>query len=233
MNSYANLLSFEKDEILIIGDSQAADLVNIYNSIHTTSIVSKPIWTECTLPFVDKDIRNDFFKNAHFSKVNPHLLIDCDLQMDLLEDFLLSNKVKNIYISFLWNEGFIDELEKSITSLKKLTNAKIYLIGRKNYLTKSSYEILMSLDEKNSNYSSDFLDYDTLRINSKLFELSKKLNVSYFDLKNILCDFSKKPECLVKLNGVLLFYDFTHFTPSASKMLALEHIKEIDNLDLN
>ncbi|PSV30190.1 acyltransferase [Photobacterium sp. GB-27] len=220
---YNKLTDFDKKEVLVIGDSQAADITRIYDNYKDISLVQRTVYTECGIPYLE----NGVISNYPRLKENPHLIPICKDQMKRLKRFLKENNVKKIFVGYLWRDANLAYIDNFIKSLKKLTDAQIVIFGNKNLLSQSSYNII-KLDKNIKNgLTLKFNNDETVRINKEVEKITLNNAVSFFDFKKILC---KSNGCLVTLEQKPLFYDATHFTPFSPLQLSLQYRKVLHPL---
>jgi len=211
-------LSSKKEKILVIGDSQAADLVNMLaEGGHTTEsdIVARSLFTNCSTFYVDSIDEKDFFTKVNTMTIqSPELIEPCKVQMARVLDTKLLDNVDRIYIAFRWNPEAIDYNVKAIEKIASMTKAKVYVFGRKN-LSKSSIEIVTALGRTSgiSHFAARFKDEQTKSLNEKLAGIK---NITFVDLMQITCP--NNTSCAVlSPKDRPLFFDPSHLTKDGAQ----------------
>ncbi|HAT7728328.1 TPA: acyltransferase [Enterobacter cloacae] len=201
-----------KEKLLIIGDSQSADFINaLYESgsIDNYDVVARTVLMECGAPYLKMDI-NKFLSDVNKQTSNKTALAsDCKRQISRAMDRDLIEKADKIVISMYYNPQMIEYIKQSVSEIKNITNAKIYLIGRKN-LVKSSIEIVNSFQrlvgvEK---YAAKLQDGVAISINKKLSDIK---DAKFIDMLSIVCPSNNECKVLDEKNRPL-FFDKAHFT---------------------
>lgn len=197
-NQYKNK-SFKKVQngnIVIIGDSYAQDFVNIFGNINqknqNLNIITKYISVECNNLFLED---MDKF-SANYCKDEQQFYDD-----KLIENIKLS---KIVYLASYWKKDQIKQLAESISNIKKITNAKVYVVGIKKF-SKKSIRKLLKISEPIMNNYIEILDNDAFEINNFLI---KNFKEDYIDLINLYCE----KKCKIFDQGKLLSYDGNHLT---------------------
>ncbi len=208
--------SFKLDsekKLLIIGDSQSADIVNIMKEsgqLERFDIMARTISYECGTPFVEKSLRSHFFKveNLVTSK-SPQIVPLCESQMDHLFDNKDLASADSIFISMKWESYSLPYLNDFIQLVRENSKAKIFVFGNKN-LDKSSIEIVNLLGR-----TSGIEEYAYSMKNpsvSNLIDSMKGIQgIEFINMMNMVCP--DKGRCHVldqQLNPI--FFDSTHLT---------------------
>lgn len=211
-------LSSNKERILVIGDSQAADLVNMLaEGGHTkeSDIVSRSLWSNCSTFYVEKGDEEKFFTKINTMTIqSPDLIEPCKVKMARAMDPKLLDNADRIYIAFRWNPETIDYNEKAFEKISSMTKAKVYVFGRKN-LSKSSIDIVTALGRTSgiSHFAARFKDEETKSLNEKL---SKTRHIIFVDLMQIICP--NNTSCAVlSPKDRPLFFDTAHLTQDGAQ----------------
>lgn len=211
-------LSSKKEKILIIGDSQAADIVNMLAEGGQTTdsdIVSRSIWSNCSTFYVDDKDQDKFFTKVNIMTIqSPDLIEPCKVKMARAMDTKLLDHADKIYIAFRWNPETIDYNEKAFEKISSMTQARVYVFGRKN-LSKSSIEIVADLGRTSgiSHFAAQFKDEETKSLNEKL---AKTKNITFVDLMRIICPDDSSCAVLSPEDRPL-FFDTAHLTKDGAK----------------
>lgn len=205
-NQYENK-SFEKfhnGNIVIIGDSYAQDFTNIFNNVNQNNsdlnLITKYISVECKNLFV-KNIKN---LAANYCKDRNQFY-----DTKLIHNIKLS---KYVYLASYWKEDQINYLAESISNIKKITNAKVYVVGIKKFSSKSIRKLL-KISKTNMNDYIDTPDNNIIEINDFL---TKNIGENYIDLINLYC----QEKCKIFDQNKLLSYDGSHLTRHGVEFLS-------------
>lgn len=208
----------KKDKILIIGDSQTGDLLNmLFESefINNYEVITRKISAACNIFYVDdKDI--DLF----LKKYNPtnDSIDSCKKSMGrVFESNLLSN-ADYIFVAFSWKESTLPFISEAISELKNKSEAKLYLFGLK-FLNKGGPYIInkaYKLGEFN-NVNSLAAKYRKKAdlINGELLNVSKENEINFINMLNFTCP-DKKGCVVIDDNDDILFYDKGHTTKAGA-----------------
>lgn len=211
-------INSKKEKILIIGDSQAADLVNMLaegGQTENSDIVSRVLFTNCSTFYVDSAEEKQFFTKANTMTVqSPELIEPCKVKMARAMDSKLLDTADKIYIAFRWNPETIDYNVKAVEKIASLTKANVYVFGRKS-LSKSSIEIATALGRTSgiSHFAIRFKDDETQYLNKKL---SNAKNITFVDLMEITCPTNNSCAVLSPQNKPL-FFDTSHLTKDGAQ----------------
>ncbi|WP_050295265.1 acyltransferase family protein [Yersinia sp. 2105 StPb PI] len=209
-----------KEKLLIAGDSQSADLVNILNEsgiIDNYDVVVRLIYTQCGTPFVNKDERDAFFNKKNLGTIGRADLIPiCGKQMDALMDSKILGQADKIFIAMKWYNHSLPKLGEAVSKISSMSNAPIYLFGNK-ILAKGSIDFVNSLGRVNgiSEYASEFRDERSDAVNQKLSEVT---GVNFVDMMKLTCP--SPNSCNVLTDDLKpIFFDAAHLTKEGAAYL--------------
>lgn len=111
-----------KEKILIIGDSQSTDLINLLvekGLDNNLDIVAKTIFTECALPYIENKERKIFFtKIDEMIIAKPDLIKVCNKQIDdLINNQHLLKQSNKVFIAFIWHDFTTPYVNNSLQNL--------------------------------------------------------------------------------------------------------------------
>lgn len=201
-----------KPKLLVIGDSQSADFINALKesgSLNKYDVVARTVLMECGAPYINTDV-SSFLKAVNKQTANkPTLAKDCQNQIHRAMDRDIIKQADKIVISMYYNQSMLSYIKQSVHGINEISNAQVYLIGRKN-LVKSSIEIINSFQrfvgvEK---YAAKLQDGVAISINK---ELSDVEGAKFIDMLSIVCP-SKNVCKVLDDKNMPLFFDKTHFT---------------------
>ncbi|EPQ0973698.1 acyltransferase family protein [Citrobacter farmeri] len=202
-----------RPKILVIGDSQSADLINImYESGYVTKndVVARTIYYDCGVNYVSEKKYDEYFHKVNALTVaKPELIPKCKILMKKAMSTNLLVNADKIFVAFHYQENTLDYFIEGVEKLKEITNAKIYVIGRKN-LTKSSVDIVNTINRivGLESYASKFKDDDTYVINKKLSLIK---DIEFIDMMSYVCPEDNRCHVITEQNKPI-FYDPAHFT---------------------
>jgi len=200
----------DKEDILIIGDSQSEDLVNAVfeagmDSRYEFSSFYIPV--KCSVLFIEsrserEDPKVDCTKNSFYNE---------DLQS-------LMSIADEIWIVSAWRYSDLEYIEESIKNIR-MKNESIIVFGAKHFGSVSA----------NWYRQNDIRDWQTTIIkesdrqlfedladrNSFIRDATLSLGAHYIDSQQLICD--GLPYCSNFVEGDLISYDGSHFTPFGAK----------------
>ncbi len=219
-----------KEKLLIIGDSQAADLINLLvSSEHYKDfdIIARTIFTECGVPYIEESKKEEYFKKINLYTIQkPDLIKSCEKQMSIFSsdsELALIDKADTIFLSMNW-EGFADPyLDTAISQLVSLSKSpnKIWVFGRKT-LSKNSIDIF------NSYQKGSYVNIDGMERQAAKFKpvsmyksqeiLSQRSDIKFIDMFSFICPDTDR--CYVLTDDKkIIFYDEAHLGPDGANFL--------------
>jgi hypothetical protein len=123
-----------KRHVLVIGDSQAADLVNVLLAAgfdRKNEIVTRASIGECGLPYTPEE-QGEAFWNA-FTTKNPALFEACKEQRASIIDDRLISKADYVIVGYFWRDFALDKIDALLADFGKRTKAKVLLVGSKAF----------------------------------------------------------------------------------------------------
>lgn len=215
-----SLLNFtsEKKKILIIGDSQAGDLLNILIKSGVDSdyeIVTRMTSTYCSLLYIsDDDISNYVRGNIYIPKDTT--FNSCLNEINNIWSRNVVEQADYIFIAMNIREPSIPFLQAGLEEISKNSEADISIFGMKSILAKGSgiiafnyYYTPKDRDMELNEFATKYIHKETEIDNINISHIAKNSNVNYVDLGRILC---RETSCEVLHNGNAIYYDFIHTT---------------------
>lgn len=209
-----------KEKLLIIGDSQSADLINIMNEsgvINNYDISTRAVQYRCGVPYVDKAERDNFWKKENKITMRyPNSISNCEKVMDSLVSDEIIKKADTIFIVMKWEPHSLLKINASIRKISSLTNAKIYLFGNK-VLGKSSVDIVNTFGRVNGikEYASRFRDNISDGVNKNMENVQ---GVRFVDMMKLTCP--SPNSCNVLTDDLKpIFFDAAHLTKEGAAYL--------------
>ncbi|MFK1309793.1 acyltransferase family protein [Pseudomonas aeruginosa] len=220
-----------KEKVLIIGDSQAADVANMLKeSGHADSldIVSRTIFTDCATPLIKIDESEEFFNRVNPMTIKrPELVGPCIEKIAEATDENLLRSADRVIISMFWRPFAIRYNIEAIETIKSMTSAKVYIVGRKD-LSKSSIDIVSSLGRTAgiNGYAARFHNPDVAETTNLL---SKLPGVTFIDMMKITCP--AEDSCIVLTDDKRpIFFDNAHLTKEGAQYVGSSFASEIGSI---
>lgn len=212
--------SSNQKKILVIGDSQSADIINMMSesgAIKNFDVIARTIFYDCGTPYVAQEDEDVFFKKMNATTIaRPELITKCKNQINSIVNGDLIKEADAVFISFYYQPNLDDYIRKGVEKIRTLTSAKIYVFGRKG-LSKSSADIATSFNRIAGldRYASKFIDTSTVDINNSI---SNYEGVKFINVFKFTCP--RKDECFALTDNMKpVFYDPAHFTRFGAKFI--------------
>ena len=220
--------SNDKEDILIIGDSQSQDLVNVVFEAEldtTYEFSSFYITARCGVLFVeDRSGREGYNPNAN---CNSDSFVNANLQS-------LMSAADQIWVVSRWYDGDVEYMEESIVNIRSF-NENIVVFGGKEFGSVSANWYMTNdienwqtpiLKESDRQIFIDLADRsDSIR------EIVLSLGALFVDSQQLLCD--GLPFCSNFVDGDLISYDGIHFTPFGAELFGSKLKAAGENTFLN
>uniref|UniRef100_UPI001D106975 SGNH hydrolase domain-containing protein n=1 Tax=Yersinia proxima TaxID=2890316 RepID=UPI001D106975 len=221
-----------KEKILIVGDSQSADIMNIMSEVGVIDkydIIALSINTRCRSPYVNKSERQKFWTAENPVVMNaPNLIPECERQMDSFMDEKILSKADKIFISMKWASQSIPKMKNTIAAISELSTAKIYLFGNKN-LSKSSIDLVNLFGRINNinEYASKFRDVGSDKVNESIAKIP---GTTFVDMMKLTCP--EVGSCNVLTKDLKpIFFDTVHLTREGAIYLGMNFLKILSDSD--
>lgn len=197
-----------KPRILVIGDSMAADFVNILaesSNIEKFDLVTIPVRDGCRSVFpvpeymYEKFLSNkiDTCKEQHESIIGSNLLKQAD----------------SIVLASSWDDWNIDLIGSTVNLLKRKGVPQVAIVGRKDQSMNGVKYIAKYAFRKTSHNIRTPMHNKTEKINKKIKQV--KSDFLFIDLLNCFCNDDGCQR--VTDNGYLIIYDNSHLSPEGAK----------------
>lgn len=207
-----------KEKILIIGDSQSGDLINILNEsgyLKGHDVISRKITSNCATPWLATSDAEEFLTKLNpLTFKSPTLIKICSRQILEATNLRLLKSADKIFIAMYWRGYAKKYYTKAIEYIVQQTQAKIYVFGRKDLSRDSAY--ITSKHGRISGlerFAVQFKSSDTSRVN---IELENIKNTIFVDMMKATCPSENK--CLVLSDEYKpIFFDTQHLTSDGAK----------------
>ncbi len=201
-----------RTKILIIGDSNSGDLINIFSAINRNddfSLSSLEIKSGCGNLFLPK---SSFFYHMKFDDVKR-----CKDNDDLFADKNISliKQADWVFFASGWKEWEVDLFFDSYNKLVSAYGDKFWFFGNKHL--DFSYVKFIRFNKNTLFPSIAYPELDKLKINARFKELVPDRFIDPYEL------FCAKGKCSIKdQKGELLVYDGFHLTRNGAHFFAIK-----------
>lgn len=207
-----------KPRLLIIGDSQSADISNIMNEsgmLASFDAVTRSINTRCRAIFVNSSERDYYLHKENGGTIAlPQFIPMCDAQMDALADKALLKDADVVFIAMKWRDESLPKMHEAVNLIRSNSKARIFLFGNKN-LKKSSVELANNFGRLKglNRYAALFHEESSDKINDALASTE---SVKFIDMMKLTCP--KEDYCNVLTPNLMpIFFDQVHLTPEGAR----------------
>lgn len=218
-----------KEKIYIIGDSQSADIVNIMSEskdYNHYDIITYGIITDCGSPYVAEKDRDEYFhKINRKTAANPTHINTCNMQMDNVFNKSILASADKIFLAIRWEDYSLPYLKLSVDKIRSMSNAKIYVFGRKT-MDKGSVDIVNLLGTKAGleRFAYKFKSAYTEKVNNEVRVVPGTI---FIDMMSLSCP--EEGRCVVLSMDKPIFSDPSHITKEGAKFLSRDFIRLINS----
>jgi peptidoglycan/LPS O-acetylase OafA/YrhL len=217
-----------RPHVLVIGDSQAADLVNMLLAAgfdRKAEIVTRPVFWECGMPFLPQDQRAAFWKEENGATIkNPSLIDTCEQQYREVAKPELIGSARYVVLAYYWQDNSLARIGPALRSLEGLTGARTVLVGAKAF-DRSSIQMVNALGQIDGveAFAADHVSPLSRRVNGFIGE---NFPGRFVDLLSAICP---RPDfCRVLTDERRpIFFDFDHLTRSGAEYLGRKAAAEL------
>ncbi|NUH63728.1 acyltransferase [Sulfitobacter sp. S0837] len=201
-----------RPNVLIIGDSQAADYVNVLAALDaekTVDLITRSVWTTCNIPYLAGGMLKTFLEEDNpYSIKDPNLLTKCPEMMDLATSGPAFEKADAIVLAFAWRDVSLAVMSASFQQLAARTDAQIYAVSNKTF-KRSPVQLANQLGTTQglSGYAYKNIRSWTPPTNAVI---AAEPEVEMIDILSMLC--AQNACHMLNDKGRPLLWDETHFT---------------------
>lgn len=219
--SATNNFGTAKPNVLVVGDSQSADLVNVLvegGYDREVDLAAYTVISECAIPYLSERYRNDYLNTLNFmTNARPDIPPVCEKAWDELLDDPRLAKADRVIISMAWRDFALPYMQQAMDVVRARTKGTIVLVGNKG-MGKSGVALLeqaKSLGEA-ERAAAAALDPIAAASNRLLRDLS---GVTFFDMTHLICP--QPSACAVATeDGYPILFDGAHMTKPGAQYLA-------------
>jgi len=199
-----------KPKLLVIGDSQAGDLVNLLVSsgiADKTDLRTIPIRHDCK-PIVPHD--------ASIYQLNvPAYASQCEAQLAALKSNPDLKEADTVILASSWTDWSIDHIPETISYLNHEAAKRVFVLGNKQQIMTGVQFLATYGVRPNSAAFKDKPAHETLEANSRIKSL--KAPFRFLDPLDLFC--TDGACSIVSKSGFLIIYDNLHLTPMGVEYL--------------
>lgn len=222
LNKIESFSDGDLKKVLIIGDSQAGDIVNaLVRKTNKYEYVSRIVPAKCGIFFGSLEQINDYLSvSVDIAKG----LIPRSICLRYIPDVNRGDVIENadyILIAMNWRPAVVPYVRGALKEMRHMTNAKIFLVGKKEFketVPKQIYQHhIHKVDQSFSEFSHKHIDEEVFSINTELASISESLDITFINIIDIMCP-NKKCNILDE-QGYPLYYDKVHLNNKGASYL--------------
>lgn len=211
----------KKERILVIGDSQAADFLNIMVAAGVDKkyeIITRKILWECGSIYIPEAERISVFSKNILLKNHKELMNECSSQMNRLFNTTVINEADKIIIAYFWDPNKPEIVNSSIQEIKDRSDGKIYIIGKKLFLH-NSIDFINRYGISQLSMKKAFEERSEESLNFNRF-LEIKFGDYFVDPYPMMCDLDVGVCHLITDSYFPIMWQENHITPEAAEWIA-------------
>lgn len=219
-------------KVLVIGDSQAGDMLNILSAAHLSGkvdIASRKVLTRCGVFMVGDDMLAEVIAKQLSISVDKALehkrFQNCSEQIERVRADALVREADIIIVSMNWRNNLLPFTFESIKNIKALNlDAQVYVAGNKSFNLPVP-ELIYAAHYANEPFSdyafqniANNQEVDVVMQDQAFVETRQSLAFHFIPLIDYLCADNVCP--VVNTANKPLYYDNNHLTPEGAKYFA-------------
>lgn len=221
-----------KERVLILGDSQSADIINMLTAsghIDKYDVVARTVNRECGTPYITPSDQDRYFtKEDPYTIKRPEFIDVCKLRMVKVMNENLLKSADKIFISMHYDTFALKHIKTAVQEISAKTNAKIYIFGRKD-LSSDSAKIVNDFGRLIgvTRFAIRFKNLQAQEVNQTLKNTKGSI---FIDVMDIICPSNE--ECLVLTDDKKpIFFDPAHLTRFGAAFLGGKLFETISSID--
>jgi peptidoglycan/LPS O-acetylase OafA/YrhL len=203
----------DKTKVLLIGDSMAADLVNIFaetGDLDTVDLRTKIFWTRCQ-PIFPKDA-------AFHARAVPSAAAGCRRDLKEAVRDKRFGKAGLVIVAARWRRWSLAAVPDTIAFLRSRGVKRIAIVGTKSQSVDGQQ--YLAVNAWRGRYPPVPIMGETAEINASLREIAATHGVDFLDPTELFCSTAG---CRIVLDdGRLVMFDRSHVTAQGAKVLGRE-----------
>jgi len=226
--------SGEGRKVLVLGDSTAGDFVNVMleAKIHERmQIRTRIVTSNCGSFFLNQKQRNALYSVSYDIKNGLVSKEQCDKDIGAVYRDTAVKQADAIVISMNWRSYAIPALRESLTNLRSITTAPIFIVGSKSFdkpLPRIIYDAYVKGKSISSYAFSESLSQ--ISINERINSITNAFDgVHFIDIKRSICNISTQ-NCNVFSNKTPILYDSTHSTLQGVMLISNSLTSELSQI---
>lgn len=209
-----------RPNLLVIGDSQSADLVNLLvegGYDREVDLAAFRVVSECGVPFLPNEGRSYFLETLDpMTNARPDLTRLCKEQWDDLVADPRLGQADRVIISMVWRDFAMPYIQQVLDALRARTKAEFVVVGNKG-MGKSSVELIETAASivEAERAAALALDPAATTINTSIRALEGS---AFFDMTQLICP--QPVSChVVTDDGYPILFDGLHLTKPGAQYL--------------
>ncbi len=210
-----------KRRLLLIGDSQAADVLNVLlerGLERSTEIIMMRVNSTCGLPYLPSSIDPDVWWSNNPETANaPKVREKCQQAMGRIKQSRALSQADLIVVAFHWRPLAFDHAEAAVRSMADRNSNKLWIVGSKTLGASIPETLATAADiSRLPVHAASLIPSETRDINQRL---RTAFGSNFVDVLGGLC----KPDVgctLLDESGAPLFSDTLHFTPEGARFIS-------------
>lgn len=209
-----------KVRILIVGDSQAADVTNIFveaGEERAAEIITRTVYTECGIPYLPPKAAEQFMTATNFMTMKDKSFVArcLSLQQRVIASKALAS-ADYVVIGYFWRDFALPYADDMIAAIKQHTHARIVIVGNKAFSSTPTQMArqnggLVGLEQ----YAYARRDEKAMKANDYL----KSRGELFLDLMRFVCP--RIGFCnVVSSAGTPLYFELTHLTQEGARFMS-------------
>ena len=216
----AGRFSTGKPHVLVLGDSQAADLLNMLLAAgldRKVEFVTRTIVWQCGAPYLTEDQRDAFWRSENPLTIkDPSLIETCEHEYQEVTRPEVIGNAQYVIVAYFWNENALGHLDAALRDLSGRTSGRILLIGAKAF-DRSSAQMVNALGRIEGVEAFAAEHVSPLSRSANAF-IGSNFPDHYVDLLNAICP--RKDFCRVLTDEHKpIFFDYDHLTRAGAMYL--------------
>jgi peptidoglycan/LPS O-acetylase OafA/YrhL len=217
---YADDPTDARPNVLVIGDSQAADYINVLatlNADEAVDLITRDVFTTCNIPFLAGDALERFLREDNpYSIKDPVLLTRCPELMELATSGPAFENADAIVLAFAWRDVSLPVMAQSFQQLAARTDARLYAVANKTMnASPVAFANQLGTTDGLGAYAYDNIKPWTAPTNALI---AADPNVEIIDILSMFC---AQGDChMLNADGRPLLWDETHFSEWGAQFVA-------------